>query len=121
MNQESYIEAFHAWIRRNDVRLSASGITVQVPEKILLSGTHADFLSKFAEATVEVWDYGFSEFHVLDLQPADREPDYQVKVTHYEFQNEGEMFRALTELIEWMSRARKAEAADKAPAVAGRA
>lgn len=120
MNQEGYIAAFHAWIRRNDVRLSASGVTIQVPEKILLSGTHADFFSETGEATVEVWDYGFSEFHVLDLRPADRDPDYQVNVTHHEFQSEGEMFRALNELIEWMSPTRKAEAADKAPAVAGR-
>lgn len=121
MSQEGYIEAFHAWIRRNEPRLNASGITVQAPEKISPSGTHADFFSEAGEATVEIWDYGFSEFHVLDWKAADADPDYQVAVTHHEFQSKGEMFAALNDLIHRMSPTPEREAARRIPAVAGRA
>lgn len=119
MNQEGYIEAFHTWIRRNEPGLNACGITVQVPEKIVQSGTHADFFSQTGEATVEVWDYGFSEFHVVDWKAADTDADYQAEVTHHEFQNEGELFAALDSLVKRMSQARKAEAVEKTPAGVG--
>lgn len=119
MSQEGYIEAFRTWIRRNESRLNASGIAVQVSEKIIPSGTYAEFFSEIGEATVEVWDYGFNEFHIVDLRAADLESDYQVTVTHHEFQSESELFGALDDLVRQLSPAQEQMSVSRKHSAAG--
>ena len=97
MKQENYTQSFVQWVRANEARLNADHITVRLPEKIIGNGTHADFLGEAGEATVEIWDYGFSEFHFAALESG------QVTVTHHEFQNMAEMYAALDGLVNRMS------------------
>ncbi len=97
MKQENFTQSFVKWVRANEARLNADHITVRLPEKIIGNGTHADFFAEAGEATVEIWDYGFSEFHF-----AAPEAD-QVSVTHHEFQDVAEMYAALDELVNRMS------------------
>ena len=91
------MQSFVQWVRANEARLNADHITVRLPEKIIGNGTHADFFGAASEATVEIWDNGFSEFHLAALE-AD-----QVSVTHHEFQDAAEMYVALDGLVNRMS------------------
>jgi len=95
--KENFTKTFVEWIQANQERLYAENITVQSPITIIGNGTYANFNNGVEEATVEIWDYGFSEFHVLDPQTE------QVNVTHYEFQNKAELYVALDELVNQMS------------------
>jgi len=97
MKQENYTQSFVRWVRANEARLNADHITVRLPEKIVGNGTHADFFGEAGEATVEIWDYGFSEFHSASVESG------QVSVTHYEFQDIAEMYAALDGLVNRMS------------------
>ena len=97
MKQENYTQSFVQWVRANEARLNADHITVRLPEKIIGNGTHADFSGEAGEATVEIWDYGFSELHFAGPEAE------QVSVTHHEFQNMAEMYAALDGLVNRMS------------------
>ena len=97
MKQENFTQSFVQWIRANEARLKADHITVRLPEKITGNGVYADFFAESGEATVEIWDYGFSEFHFAGPEAE------QVTVTHHEFQDTTEMYTALDELVNQMS------------------
>lgn len=99
MSQQGYIEAFQIWLQRSEPKLKASRITTPVPDKPNSSSTYAEFFSEIGEATVEVWDYGYSEFHVADYRAANANPDYQAEVRHYEFQSKEEIDIRLDALI----------------------
>jgi len=97
MKQENFTQNFVQWVQTNEARLNADRITVRLPEKITGNGTYADFFAESGEATVEIWDYGFSEFHFAGPGAE------QVSVTHHEFQDPAEMYAALDELVNRMS------------------
>ena len=97
MKQENFTQSLVQWVRANEKRLNADHITVRLPEKIIGNGTHADFFGETGEATVEIWDYGFSEFHFAGPEAE------QVSVTHHEFRDTAEMYAALDGLVNRMS------------------
>lgn len=115
-----WLDTFRAWFGQHRQALDGGSIMVEMPAETRGNGIYADLKSERYETTVQVWNNGLSDFHVLDWRAADSDPDYQVEVTHHEFQSEGELFAALDDLIERMSQTRTAEAPGKAPAVAGR-
>jgi hypothetical protein len=98
---EHFTAAFVRWVRQNQDRLEADGVTVDMPDKIIGNGTSASFFTgkgkETKEIMVEIWDYGFSEFYVSDPHSE------QVKVTHYEFQATTEMSAVLDQLVNKMS------------------
>ena len=62
--------------------------------------TYVEFFAESGEAMVEIWDYGFSEFHVWLHQGNPQQEE--VKTTHHEFQNFDEMYAALDTLVSRM-------------------
>lgn len=94
---ENFTQLFIRWIEANRARLASDKMTVHLPEGPAANGTYADFFAGSGEATVEIWDYGFGEFHVLDPYTE------EIKTTHYEFQNASEMYAALETLVSRMS------------------
>ncbi len=98
---ENFTDAFINWVRQNQNRLKADGITLEMPDEVAGNGTHASFFTKEGkekrEVMVEIWDYGFSEFYVTDPRSE------QVQVTHYEFQETAELYAALDQLINRLS------------------
>ncbi|MGI4787256.1 MAG: hypothetical protein ACRYFS_00250 [Janthinobacterium lividum] len=101
ITKEGFISSFIEWVRANEARLVADNITIRLPEKILAEGTYAEFFAASGEATVEMWDYGFSEFHVWMHHGNPKQEE--VKTTHYEFQDFDEMYIALNLLINRLS------------------
>ena len=102
MDKNDWTTLFQEWIKDNKARLDSNniraevlGLTAYAPSSI-----HADFFAGHYEVTVQLWDNGLSDFHVLDWQAADQDPDYQVEVTHHEFQNKGELTATLNALIQ---------------------
>jgi len=95
--KENFTQRFVEWVRANEARLNADHITVRLPEKIIGNGTHADSFAASGEVTVEIWDYGFSEFYFSEPEAE------QVNVTHHEFQNTAEMYVVLDEMVHRMS------------------
>jgi len=98
--QENFILGFVEWVRANEARLAAEQIRVVLPSLIFIEGTFAEFFAESGEATVEMWEYGFSEFHVW-LHRGN--PQEEVKTTHYEFLDYDEMYAALEQLVGRMS------------------
>ncbi len=94
---ENYTQLFVRWIEANRARLANDKITVFLPEGFARNGTYADFFAESGEATVEIWDYGFSEFHALDPHTE------EIKTTHHEFQSASELYAALETLVSRMS------------------
>lgn len=72
-------------------------------EGLLKNGISAVLKSERFEATIELWETGESEFYFLDWEFADRDPDYQPEVTHYDFAAEKEMLSALNRLVNRLS------------------
>jgi len=99
--QENFILRFVEWVRANEARLAANQIRVVLPSLIFIEGTFAEFFAESGEATVEMWEYGFSEFHVW-LHRGNPQAG-EVNTTHYEFQDFGEMYAALEQLVEQMT------------------
>jgi hypothetical protein len=99
--QEHYTEKFALWVGANQARLNADGIKVRLPAEVAANGTYAEFFAEAGEAMVEIWDYGFSEFHVW-LHHGNPQQE-EVKMTHHEFQDFGEMYAALEQLVEQMT------------------
>jgi len=86
-------------LARNRIFLKLS----QPSEGLPKDGISAVLTSDRFEATVELWENGESEFYFLDWEAADRDPNYQAKVTHYDFRNAIELLAALETLVSRMS------------------
>ncbi len=99
----NWLEAFRAWFEQNRQALDDKSITVDVPAKTLGSGIYADLKNDKYEVTVQLWNNGLSDFHVVDLVSADNHPDYEGEVTHYEFNHKKDLFAKLGELIKRMN------------------
>ena len=98
---KDFIPNFIQWVRANEARLADDKIRVNMPPQAAKEGTYAEFFAEGGEATVEIWDYGFSEFHVwLHCSKPQQE---EVKTTHHEFQDFDEMYAALDQLVHRMS------------------
>ncbi len=99
--------ALQAWFHRHEGTLRARGIAVQVRQPssgFSKNGISADLTTDRAEATVELWESGESEFHYLDWQEAEADKDNaQAAVTHYEFARPEELFAALDALMTRMA------------------
>ena len=99
--KENFILNFVEWVRANEVRLAANQIRVSMPPSFSKEGTYAKFFAETGEAMVEMWDYGFSEFHVWMHRGNPQQEE--VKTTHHEFQDFAEMYAALDHLVSRMS------------------
>ena len=98
---KDFISNFIRWVRANESRLAADKIRVNMPSQAAKEGTYAEFFSQEGEATVELWDYGFSEFHVWLHRSGSLQEE--VKTTHHEFQDFDEMNAALDNLVNRMN------------------
>lgn len=100
------IETLQFWARENQSDLEKNGIYLklsQPSEGLPKNGISAVFTSDRFEATIELWETGESEFYFLDWKAADRDPDYQVDITHHDFQSESELHSSLAALLERLS------------------
>ena len=102
--QKGWIAFFQEWLSKNQVRLKDDNISVEVVgvAPYAPNSIHADFYAKRHEATVQLWEDGQSDFHLLDWAVADRDPNYQPEVTHYDFFSWDEMLTALEALVKRM-------------------
>lgn len=98
-----WLDAFRIWFGQNREVLDRRSITVDMPAETRGNGIYADLKSERYEATVQLWNNGLSDFHILDWRSADHDSDYQVEVTHHEFQNESGLSTALGTLVKRMS------------------
>lgn len=103
--KENWISSFQEWVLNNrnrlkqeNIRIEILGVTPYTPSSIA-----ADFFGPRHETTVELWEDGQSEFHFLDWEAAERNPETGVVVTHYDFINTGELRAALDQLVNRMS------------------
>lgn len=98
---KNFTDAFVKWVRQNRNRLEVEGVAVEMPDQIVGNGTYAYFSTgkgkETKEVMVEIWDYGFSEFHVADPQAE------QVTMTHHEFQEFDELYAALDQIVSRLS------------------
>lgn len=103
--QGKWIAAFQEWLLKNQDRLSSDKIRVEIIgiTSYNPSSIHANFYASRHEATVELWEDGQSEFHWLDWEVAERDPEAGVVVTHHDFTAVKELDNALSELINQMS------------------
>ena len=99
--KENFLLNFIEWVRTNEVRLAANQLRVSMPSSFSKKETFAEFFAETGEAMVEMWDYGFSEFHVW-MHRGDPQQE-EVKMTHYEFQDFAEMYAALEQIVNQMS------------------
>lgn len=97
-----WLNTFRIWLGQHREALDRNSITVDIPAETQGSGIYADLKSKRYEATVQLWNNGLSDFHILDWRLADRDPDYQVEVTHHEFQDKSELSTTLNALVKRM-------------------
>lgn len=103
----SFIEALRVWLRDNESRLKRHGIAVSIPKYTLHYGTCAGFTSEHVEAGFFVWEKlmwekSMSDVEFVDWRTADRDPDYQVEWTHYEYGKTSEMLNVLEALADRM-------------------
>ena len=98
---KDFIPSFVRWVRANESRLAADNIRVTMPPQAAKEGTYMEFFAEGGEAMVELWDYGFSEFHVWLHRSGSLQEE--VKTTHHEFQDFDEMYAALEQLVDKMS------------------
>ena len=100
------IENLQFWAGQHQRDLEGKGIALKLShpsEGLPKNGISAVFTSDRFEATVELWETGESEFYFLDWKAADRDPEYQVEITHHDFQNEGDLHSSLAVLLERLS------------------
>jgi hypothetical protein len=121
MQTHDWITLFQKWLADSktrledeNIRFDVLGITPYVPSSI-----HVDFFAKHYEATVQLWADGQSDFHLLDWEAVEHDPDVSVKVTHYEFQSEDKLFAALDGLIRQLAPAQNQTVMSKTPLVVG--
>ena len=103
--QTSWITSFQEWLldnqnrlKQEEIRVEVVGITPYVPSSI-----HVDFYSERFQGTAELWEDGQSEFYFLDWAAADRDPEYQLEVTHHDFTQATQLHAALETLVSRMS------------------
>lgn len=100
------IEKLQFWAGQHQRDLARDGIFLKLSQPsdgLPKNGISAVFTSDRFEVTVELWENGESEFYFLDWEAADRDPNYQVEVTHYDFRYAAELYAALQTLVSRMS------------------
>lgn len=100
------IEAFCHWLLEHRMSIERDGVSLELSEDskgLLKNGVSAAFSSAYSEALIELWETGESEFYFADWKVADRDPNYQPEVTHFDFRNESEMFTALAAFVKRIS------------------
>src|SRR5438093_1284477 len=96
------IDALKQWFEDQHSLLTRLGVSVQVssPTRGLSKNSiHADLKTDRYECTVQLWDSGESDFHLLDWEAADE----GVSVTHHQFNGTQELYAALDALLKRMS------------------
>jgi sugar phosphate isomerase/epimerase len=103
--QKGWIAFFQEWLLTNQARLNHENIRVEVIgiTPYAPSSIHAGFYAERHEATVQLWEDGQSDFHFLDWEAAQRDPEVGVVVTHHDFTMIEELYIALDGLINRMS------------------
>ena len=100
------IEKLQFWAGQHQRDLARDRIFLklsQPSEGLPKNGISAVFISDRFEATVELWENGESEFYFLDWEAADRDPNYQLEVTHHDFTQAMQLYAALETLVSRMS------------------
>ena len=115
--QIEWIASFQDWLKdsqarleRENIRVETLGITSFAPGSI-----HVDFFGDGHEATVQLWGDGQSDFHLLDWEAAERDPQIGVVVTHYAFRSTAEMTTELEKLVDCLSMRDNKDKADAIP------
>lgn len=103
--KENWIASFQQWLTDNarrfeqdSIRVEMLGITPYTPSCIA-----ANIIAPRHETTVELWETGKSEFHFLDWEAVEHDPEAGVVVTHHDFTQVEELYAALDQLINRMS------------------
>lgn len=99
------IEALRSWFEQNSSLLEEEGISGGLSPGsvgLLKNGISAELKTNHLEATIELWETGESDFHFLDWEATERDPEVGVVVTHYDFQGEQELWVALDKLVSRM-------------------
>jgi len=105
MQTSTFLQDFRDWLLANQPALDEANIEVTVlgqTQDHVPNSIHVELRSEQYEVTVQLWEDGLSDFHFLDWKAA-ANPDYQVEVTHHEFQSESELFTALGDLVKRMT------------------
>jgi hypothetical protein len=92
------LDSMRRWFEVHQRSLSDKGIDVQVSQGIEESPKNlicANIRSARYECLIELWETGESDFHLLDWQ----HPEQEVVVTHYEFENELQLYAAIETMI----------------------
>ena len=105
MHPKSWIILFQQWLEDNQGRLAHDQIRVEVLgiTSYTPSSIHVDLFAARHEVTVQLWEDGQSDFHFLNWEAADRDPNYQVEVTHYDFETAEQLLSALDQLVSKLS------------------
>ena len=103
--QTGWIAAFREWLKNNQARLEHENIRVEIVgvTPYVPSSIHVNLFGERREATVQFWDDGQSDFHFLDWEAAERNPEVGVVVTHHDFATSGEMSTELEKLVTCLS------------------
>ncbi len=123
MRNNDFLQGFRDWRESRQSALDKFNITMTLlgqTQDHTPNSLHVELRSGRHETTVQLWEDGLSDFHFLDWDAAERDPTIGVVVTHYEFQNEGELFATLDNLVRRMSPPEQ-DSVRRMPAVAGRA
>ena len=105
MDELGMISGFRDWLEGERSRLLRAGIRSEIlgQTSFVPSSIHATLKTERFEGQVQLWEDGQSEFFFLDWEAADRDPNYQVKVTHYDFEVPGQLQAALEALVDQIS------------------
>jgi hypothetical protein len=96
------IEALRQWLEDRHSRLTQSGVSVQVSSPthgLSKNSIHADLKTDRYECTVQLWDSGESDFHLMDWEATDE----GVSVTHHHFNGKQDLYAALDALLKGLS------------------
>lgn len=95
------IEAFRRWIEIQRSEPALAGVSVKVStgtQGLNNNSIYADFRTNRFELTVQLWETGESDLHILDWE----NPDKGVGVTHYVFTSENDMLSTIRLVIDKM-------------------
>ena len=99
----SFIGSLRAWLCENESWFQANKINISIPAYTFHYGIGAQFTSDRFEAGFYVWEkrhwhVAMSDIEFADWGAADRDQDYQVEATHYEYATIYEMYDSLDAL-----------------------
>jgi hypothetical protein len=103
--QKEWVASFERWLKDNQARLEQENIRVEILGTTAYTprSIHVNFFTDCQEATVQLWEDGQSDFHLLDWEAAERDPEVGVVVTHHDFNTTDELSMALEDIVRRLS------------------